>query len=269
MDTIVRQAVIEHRRDRQEFANNEWEKKYAGIGPRLHVSEIGHCPRAAYLRMAGCEPIPFDDYVMALMHSGNVWESENSDALQEYYGMIERQVLVDNGTWVGTADYTLTLDGMNYVIEHKDSSDANFRYGNRLPYDFHVYQVLLYARLLEKQTGEPWNAILYYNGRGPWAEFEVNNMPDYFDGPNAIIYDGYVNGKEVSGEFDTTIKREMAKIKAYWPDRMPPVYPSPTEFDVQWGCTKPVGPKKYRSHMPSCKWWKHCWPNLPYYEPVT
>ena len=176
---------------------------------------------------------------------------------------ITTQTVLGNDIWAGSDDYEMTnLDGVNYVIEHKSTSDANFRYGNRLPYDFHVYQVLGYAHFLEQSSGEKWQSRLYYHGRGNWAEFDV--WEHLLDG---VCYEGQVNGKPVHGSFQTSLHDEMSKLTVYWPDNLPPVYPTPMDFDIAFGCTKARGRKGRKVHWPSCRWWNSCY-SLPYDQPI-
>lgn len=267
-EPIVRPAVIAHRKEQHRLSDIAWEAKYKHLGLRLHISDLGGCPRAAYLRLLGHEPRPWDDYTIEVMQAGNMWEDQNLLAIAHHYGteaIIRTQTILSDGIWVGSDDYELVnLNGVNYVIEHKNTSDANFRYGNRLPYDFHIYQVLGYAYLLRQTKPiQDWQARLYYHGRGNWAEFDV------WDDLAGIQYEGQINGKYVSGGgFETSLYMEMEKLERYWSSTLPPTYGTPVDFDITFGCTKSRGRKGHKVHWPSCRWWNSCWPNLPYDQPV-
>lgn len=274
-EPIVRPAVIAHRKEQHRLGDIAWEAKYKHLGQRLHISDLGGCPRAAYLRLLGHEPRPWDDYTIEVMQAGNVWEHENGEALSRYYhehignhGLITQTVLGD-GIWAGSDDYELAnLNGVNYVIEHKNTSNANFQYGNRLPYNFHIYQVLGYAYLLHQTKPiQDWQARLYYHGRGNWAEFEVYESAPFVDGSAHILYEGQINGKPVHGELPTSLYLEMEKLERYWPDTLPPTYDTSVDFDITFGCTKSRGRKGHKVHYPSCRWWVHCH-DLPYDQPV-
>lgn len=270
-ESIVRPAVIAHRKEQHRLGDIAWEAKYENKH-RLHISDLGGCPRAAYLRLLGHEPRPWDDYTIEVMQAGNVWEDQNLLAIAHHYGteaIIRTQTILGNGIWVGSDDYELAnLNGVNYVIEHKNTSDANFRYGNRLPYDFHIYQVMGYAYLLHQTKPiQDWQARLYYHGRGNWAEFEVYESAPFVDGSTHILYEGQINGKPIHGELPTRLYLEMEKLERYWPDTLPPAYPTPVDFDITFGCTKSRGRKGHKIHWPSCRWWNACY-DLSYDKPI-
>ena len=79
---IIRGIVIKHVRAKQEESNQAWEDTHHYDEPRLFVSDIGHCPRAAYYNAFGhfeghpfCveRTHPFDDYVVEILRAGYVW----------------------------------------------------------------------------------------------------------------------------------------------------------------------------------------------------
>lgn len=223
---------------------SNWPERHKG---KLAVSEIGHCPRKALLRVHGIEPTdPYDVDLRRLMWSGKMAENKLEVALQTKYGDgLQTQIHVENAVFVGTVDF-LTPDD---VVEHKETATSNFWY-KRLPYDFHLFQVLAYRELLDNELLE---AILYYQNRGDWAEFRV------WEVSGQILYEGHINNEYRGGDVATTLEREMKSLTFWYEqDKVPPRMETP--FEKNFYCTRMYSANAY----PSCTYWTHCWGNTEY-----
>jgi hypothetical protein len=129
---------------------------------------------------------------------------------------------------------------------------------DRLPYLFHCLQALAYERLYRKQHGlnhvvPVW---LYYRSWNHWAELEV------WDNGGYLCWNGLVNGREKSGEFEmeVSLDTQMQMLAGYWrAEALPPRYETPfTEaFTCGWRDAKK------RIAKPSCQYFGVCWPELP------
>jgi len=260
---LVRDAIVEFRLRAQKQATEEWLAKY-GDSPRLHPSTVGHCLRQAMWKsLAGhpdhplhVEPThPLDLYVQEVMNSGNVWEEVNAKALLSLGA--EHSVRFDTPPWAFELDFLLPGD-VPIIIEHKDTSEANFRYKGRLPYEHHCTQLCIYELLMERETGKPHSGILYYNGRGHWAEFQV-----WSEG-SSIIWEGEVDGLLKSGVFDTDVAETVATLEGYWHSQeLPPKLSSP--FGKRFACLKGGGSRGY---WPACQYFSVCWPDMPEDGPI-
>lgn len=238
--------IVEMHIDRVQYKDNlAWEEGHRG---KLAVSDIGHCPRKAMLRFMGVkETNPFDTYVKRLLWSGKTAEEKLERALRSVYGEdLQAQVRVENDAWTGTVDFLVP----GKVIEHKETSSKNFRY-NRLPYDFHLLQVLMYRRMLVDQGIVPiyTEAVLYYQLRAEWAEFKV------WESGKFIYYRGEVVGKSREGELDTHIEIERRNLEKWFeagivPDR----YETP--FERNFECCSLYSKVAY----PSCVYFDLCFP---------
>lgn len=246
----VRDAVQQFIRN-QHKDNGQWEKRHRG---RLAVSDLGHCPRKALLRVAGVKQTnPFDDYVLEIMRAGTVWEDETERALRLVYGdRLSTQDRVSNDDWVGHTDF-MVIPGQ--LWEHKATNSVNFRRKNGLPYEFHCLQLLGYQRLIKETTGEEPEAFLYYRSWADWAELQVWGYSD------EIYWEGEMNGYTKSGSFDLSIDDEMAKLEKYLhayreTKELPDKYDMP--FEKQFACCRVN--KKKGTARPSCTYFSHCWP---------
>lgn len=246
MEPIIRQAVTRFRRKCIEEASEVWLARYADLGNRLHISDLGKCPRIPFLRSRGLEPAGWSDYQIDVLYYGNVIEDVNLAAIRYSVPEAKSQVVIFNDIWAGSTDFDVVLaDGQRMLVEHKTTSEGNFR-GRRLPYNFHVLQVMGYAHLMQQDL----EARLYYDGRGHWAEFVV------WQGDDFIAWEGLLDGKYSSGSLQTTIQEEMAKLEQYWPDGMPPVLPDPFESEYTFPCAKRM---RRGIVVPKCRWFQHCW----------
>lgn len=249
----VREAVQRFIRD-QHNGDGDWAKAHSG---KLAISDLGHCPRKALLRVAGIEPTdPFDDYVKEVMRAGIVWEEETKRALEHVITKrLCTQTRVENDDWVGHLDFTWP----GVIVEHKATNSVNFRRKNGLPYEFHCLQVLGYQRLVKEETGKEPAAFLYYRSWANWGELQVWGYSD------EIYWEGEINGYEKSGSFDLSIDDEMASLEAdleaYRETKhLPDTYETPCE--KQFACCRIDKRKKIA--RPSCTYFSHCWPD---YDP--
>lgn len=232
---------------------NDWKWKKAHEG-KLAVSDVAHCPRRAMLKVKGVPPSdPFDPYVRRILWSGRMAEEKMIKVLGDVYGnSLRTQVPVENDMWRGTVDFLIP----EAVVEHKETAYKNFRYNN-LPYEFHLSQVLMYRRLLLESGQEDIDlkAVLYYQLRANWAEFEV------WSTPHSIIYEGHVTGKEKNGSIGTTLEAERAKLEEpYKEDKIPPRYETP--FEKNFECTSMYYSSK--KAYPGCTYWNYCWGDSEY-----
>jgi hypothetical protein len=234
-----------------EQERSTWTEDHRGI---LAVSEIGHCPRKAMLRLKNVEETdPFDAYVRRLLWSGKMAERKLEAALHAKYGdELRTQVWVTDGTFKGKPDCIIP----GGIVEHKETSGKNFKF-KRLPYRFHCLQVLAYKHLY-KQSAEttgaggtlaPMDAWLYYQNRADHACFRV------WESDGSIIYEGDINGKYHTGEFDTTLADEMEKLAVWYrEDKIAPRHETP--FEINLRCMRLYKRWAY----PGCTYWRHCWP---------
>jgi len=227
----------------EEFESSNWNERHKG---KLAASECGHCPRAAILRLNGVEPT--DDF--PLPDKRRMWSGKRAERKMEYVldflnVPYEQEKHVENDIFIGTIDFLLK----DVILEHKETATSNFHY-KRLPYDFHLVQVMVYKTLLEDEYRD---AIIYYQNRGNRAEFRV------WQNVGQILYEGHIDGKYRQGEIGTTAEIEMQKL-AYWYHKgeLPPRYETP--FEVNFACTKMYSVNAY----PTCKYWTHCWSGTEY-----
>lgn len=254
---MIREAVLQHIMEVRKVSQLAYLARREGRPTRLHVSDLGHCPRKAYLRMQGAEMThPFDDYVKEIMHAGLVWESETRIALRAAYGdaSMKSEVSVENEMWSGRIDFMLPG---NVIVEHKATSPVNFVRKDRLPYVFHCLQVLGYANLLPQTFVAPATK-LYYRSWANWAELEV------WQNGSDIEWEGQINGRYKNGEFlGTNVLQEMALLEGFWEafwrdGTLPPRYDTP--FTKQFGCCRVTKKGAY----PSCTYFGLCWPQMAY-----
>jgi CRISPR/Cas system-associated exonuclease Cas4 (RecB family) len=236
-----------------ERVNSTWVQDHRG---KLAVSEIGHCPRKAMLRLHGVEETdPFDEYTRRLLWSGKMAEAKLEAVLRaEYRDELQAQAHVESEEFRGTADFVVP----GTVIEHKETAQSNFKY-KRLPYDFHCLQVLAYKHLWKAQAGvespAPTDARLYYQNRADWAEFRV------WESNDCIIYEGDINGEYHTGVLETTLDAEMQKlVEWYRKNEVPPRYETP--FEKQFACTRMYTKWKTPRAFRGCTYFGHCWPEL-------
>jgi len=237
---MIHNLVNEHIKNNRE--ESTWDERHKG---KLAVSEIGHCPRKALLRIHNIpETDPFDEKLLRLMWSGQMAEHK-LEAVLSPLPEFQSQIHVENDYFVGTVDFLIK----NAVVEHKETATSNFHYF-RLPYDFHLLQVLAYKSLLNDEGLE---AILYYQNRADWAEFNVRGDT------GQIIYEGHINGKYRIGDLPTTVDMEMQKLM-FWQDKNE-VAPRPeTPFEENFWCTRMYSANAY----PSCTYFSHCWQDTEY-----
>lgn len=225
----------------------------------LFVSEMGYCPRAAILRLAGKEQThPFDPYVLELFHAGDTWERIIIDAIRADGYIVATQVQVSTMYMRGKID--AVISGLvPRIVELKDTAEHNLRAKDRLPYLAHCYQVLMYGWMYENAHGyEPGEieTYLYYHTRGKSAELRIIQTE------GGIQWDGEIAGKLAVGMFEgihflEEYNRLVDHFKAFRArEQFPPRYESP--FEHRFACTKAVKKLRY----PACTMMGHCWPEL-------
>jgi len=259
---IVRDAIVEHikEQDARRTAERQARKAKSTDEPRLSVSSLGKCPRAAVMdalqevRDFG-EPRPHDDGLLELFELGHVWQAETSIALHDYFGhemvTIQEEERVENDVWRGRMDFSIPpceeyVPGA--IIEHKATGSWS-----NVPFRDHIWQVLAYKYLLGDPDIETW---LYYRGYNKWAELKVWQFGD------DLVYEGEMDGKPKSGVLpNLPLRNEMDCFEFHWKQRevaLPPI------LDIMNGCFKPW--KGIRAY-PSCRWLPICHPDVEW-EPI-
>lgn len=266
----VKTTIVEFLRQKGAEGDKEYEKRHDGA-PHLFVSNIGGCPRLAFLDSYQYQPghpwchtpsHPPDDYLLELFRAGYVWQEETARAMRAKYGdqLVEEPALADD-VWRGHADF-LVAQCEDYpegaIVEHKATNPFGFR-GNRLPYLSHCLQVLAYGRLHRGMVGDKVPTYLFYRSWNNYAEFEVKQV-ETSTGPT-IRFSGEVNGEAREGEhWGASVDETMATFRKYWEEGvLPPKYNDP--FEEDYACTKPQG--KSNNRWPNCKFLSVCWPDLP------
>jgi hypothetical protein len=247
----IRNAVTNYIETRHVEGNRKRGDELSQLEPRIPVSQIGHCPRQAILEAVRYHPEHplhaepthgFDAYVKEIMEAGNVWEHQTGKALAEQFDGVahwERDdpaLRVRNGVWSGHIDF-LVEECDHYpasaIIEHKATNPVNFRAKDRLPYPFHFMQVLMYRQLLQQKLQSDYviPTYLYYRSWSNWAELQVWGYED------GIEWEGEINGKHRSGEFDIRLGDKIEELQGYWLHQtLPPRYDTPTT--VQFSCVR-------------------------------
>ncbi len=262
---FARELVVKHREQLAQEAQQAWFDRHLDHEPKLHPSGVGGCPRKAIWQAVDAyadHPLhvetthPFDQYVEEVMLAGRVWEEANAEAFTSVPGGEHHFKLVTD-MWVGEPDFVVRDDPFVHIIEHKDTSEYNFRRrkdGYRIPYDHHVIQLACYALLAEDVIDAGLiDALLYYNGRGHWAEFRVEPKTD------SIQWEGNVDGDDwVSGVVEFGVRARMNELEEWFEaGELPPRYDSP--FQEDYACTRGYRGK----YHPNCQYYGHCWPELP------
>ena len=234
-----------------------WKTKY-GDEPRLHPSQFGFCRRKCiWGSLAGfpdhplyAEPThPLDDYVLEVMNSGIVWEDVNAPALARLGAA--HGVRFDCPPWAFELDFLLP-DGT--IVEHKDTAEHNFRSKNRLPYGNHCIQLMVYSELMARLGAPASDCILYYHGRGHWAEFKV------WQSGSQILWEGEKDGWWTSGVVSFDLRSEMGEVERLWAAQDLPAHQFADPFEMGFGCVKGGSRSGY---FPACQYFGHCWPTYP------
>lgn len=254
---FIRQKFVQELHHNSTVKEKRWAIAHRGLPKKLFVSDLGSCPLRAKLRFDGIEPTnPFDDYVLEVMESGNVWGTYLANLFKDN-PMTLAEVQVGDQIWSGRIDLLIAVDPP-IVVEFKDVADYNFRAKDRLPYLHHCYQLLAYTHLLKQQWGstEEPEAVLYYHGRASWAEFDVRQKPE------GIIWYGETDKGYKDGFFENEDYREaMRQISntVFPPEGHVVEIPHyPTPFTERFACTRNTRAGTY----PSCLYCFHCWPGL-------
>jgi hypothetical protein len=258
--TLVHNAYSDWLRVANKESTEEWAKTHHLNPPKLFISNLGKCPRAAFFHSVQHLPShpfhaeethPFSKYVLSLMQQGLIDEADTERALRHMYdGNLRTQLNVGDDVWLGTIDFFVEPDT---IIEHKATNATNFVRKCRLPYDFHCLQVLAYRHFVQLERPDRMiYARLYYRTHAHWAEFEV------YDCGGFISWNGNVDGKRREGAFEVSLAEEMEKTEGFWrAGELPPRYDDPLE--VPFTCARSTK----QGVFPSCRYFSHCWPELP------
>ena len=281
---MIREAIETGIRRDTEEADQAWKSRGAPGPPKLHPSYVGYCRRKAILAAHSSSPSsslyqepthPLDLYTQEVMRDGRLWERENGDYITAAYPGTIRNPQYETDLWLWELDFVLP-DGT--IVEHKSTADYNFRVRKRLPYASHCIQLMVYqclmldidtldaAAVVEKGgpeiTPRPRPCVLYYHGRGNWAEFRV--WQTVTSTKDVISWDGLVNGTPRSGHLDMSVIVEIAVLEDYLrKGALPPRLDTP--FESGFNCTRGSDKKGY---WPACKWFGFCWPDLPQNGPL-
>ena len=275
---ILRQSVIQHVRTANHESNRIRGEELGKLPPRIPVSQIGHCPRQAILEAARYHPDhplhrdpthDFDDYVKEVMECGNVWEPQTGLAVAEQWGdkvhwqRHDPMLRVGNENWSGHIDFLVEPCEdfpIGAIIEHKATNPNNFHRKGRLPYQFHIMQVLQYERLARRKLG--WGGriptYVYYRSWNNWGELAV------WDDGHYLAWEGEINGRSKSGEFEmeSTFDEMVESIEVYWREqRLPPRYATPIAH--KFSCAKVKDGEGYAD----CRYFGVCWPELSQHGP--
>lgn len=263
----VHDAQVAYIRHKAKLHDRAYNERHPEGQTKLSVSALGRCVREAYQPLFGVEKThEFDEYVESIIDSGNVWEEETAKALKFEYGDLvivdQAQLGVENEIWSGRKDFLFVAGGPypdGAIIEHKNTDKSNFY--RRIPYAHHVYQLLMYKRLLDQPDIETW---LYYRERARWAELKIW---EEFDG---VHWQGEIQGAsynpDAEGLLDAFLDVEIAKFEEWWGrGELPPRQESP--FANNYVCLKK---DKHDRWWPACLYCGACWPSLngegPFYE---
>jgi hypothetical protein len=257
--TLVHSTYMEFVKQRARAHDLEWIASHLDKPPKLFISALGFCHRKAFFDATRALPDhpwhaeithPHNDYLLLKFRDGNVGEEATAQALSWMHGTdLTCQFQVEDPIWSGRPDFLIDPDT---IVEHKVTAHGNFVRKDGLPYIFQCFQVLAYRKLLIPQLGRDLHARLYYRGYpGDWAEFEV------FDCGDLIVYEGHVNGKARSGQFDASLSEEMEGFEHYWlADELPPRCDHP--LSMQFGCAR----ETKAGIFPDCLYFSRCWPEL-------
>lgn len=257
---MVREAFAKMIRRNDTLRTAQYEVQKQDRPARLWVSELGRCKRKPFLRLSGVkETHPFDDYVLELFNSGHIWEREIIAAFPDSaLRPVSTQMEVRSAVWSGKLDLVVWENEFPTIIEIKDTADHNFRARSRLPYPAHTLQLLAYVKLLRQKSDlsrDPKN-ILYYHGRGSWAEMTLTQHEE------GIMFDGQKNYKDIGGVLPLNVDEEMGAFEGLWDAYQEtgeiPERPYLSPFEERFSCCKVV-----RSmHFPACTFCGACWPKL-------
>jgi len=265
-DVIVESAVKANR-----IRSIEWKQKHLDMPLRLFVSDIGKCPRAAYLSAIEHTDIgipkthPPDRKLMELFGLGNESESATWKNIKDMLP-VKRNVRLDNGIFSGKIDFLVDQCEefpRGAIFEHKGTSHWNFSAGekHRLPYKDHCLQVLMYQKMMRDLNGIDLPAYLYYRVWNMWAQFKVEQ------GTEGIWYEGKINGSSIDDEFRSVfLEEEIEKLTEHW---LPEAHEPPTRFspfEYQFDCA--TQQKATEKWWPRCSWFSYCWQGYPEKGPL-
>ena len=182
-------------------------------------------------------------------------------------GIIWRDARLGNDIWSGRLDFLVAPCGyfpQGAIVECKATGAHAFAYTmGYIPRVKDCLQALAYRLFVYRETGQAVPTFLYYRGWRSWAEFEIDDHDE-----RGIIYEGQIKGHEVSGEFDTDLPSEMARMGNWWgfgndravleamdtdPLLFIPGYPAPDAEN--WTCLR----KDRGKWFPRCRWLATCW----------
>ena len=236
-----------------------WRVSHKDRVPRLFCSSIGHCQRRAFIDAVQAQrdhPFhqdkehDFAPYTLDLMDQGNAEEDRTWHYLRSAMpGDFKRNVAVGDDVWTGHIDFLYD----DTIIEHKATGELNFVRKGGLPYSFHCLQVLLYQSLYLKDANPDAalnsEAILFYRNRGHYAQFDV------VDEGQQIGWEGNIDGKLTSGQFDIDFTELRLEMESHWlAGTLPKTLDSP--LDHKFACTRK---DRHKIAWPDCPYYDSCW----------
>jgi hypothetical protein len=256
-DTVVEDFVL-----RSAERDKEWEERHSAAEPlRLFGSDVGGCERKAYLNMLRVEHThPFDNYLLELFGLGYEAEEKLARHLLSRFPETNRERKVRNNIWSARIDFFIEPAvypelPAGAIVECKGTSHWNFMHrkeGDRLPYEHHVWQVLLQKKLLGIDDIPTY---LYYLNWNNWAEIEV------YGGNGWAGWEGEINGREASGHIDCGLEDELVRFEWWWNGErsVPPAAPYDSYNQEDFACTKDTR----AGRMVACPFYGHCWSEEP------
>lgn len=248
MDTIVKSAMRQHRRNEEKRNNEERAARPAGK-QRLWASDVGKCSRKAMMRLQGYEStIPFEDTSLDYMRVGVILEDDTTESLEGVYEDVESQLVLKTDCWSGRPDFAIGHGTDSPIlIEHKVTGEKSW-WNNYIPRKEHIGQVVLYGYTYEQLFGIKPKTLLFYRGWGHYAEYEITITDD-----KKILATGVMDDVPDIRQIDFDVMDSIHDLENW--------YESIKNDDT-------LPPKlRYKSHgctffgKPSCSMYHHCFKN--------
>lgn len=195
----------------------------------IRLSEVGHCLRAATLRILGYAAEPTTLRQESIFQKGDEEEDHIASWWEdEYLGQIDRQVEVQSPFGVGHMD--IWVKPLRHYIESKSTTLKSLRY---LPNQDHVEQVMLYHHYYIQPTGGGTAELVY--------RVKETGLPIVFP----IVYDR---------EYAEELVARLQTVKDAVEFGVPLPVPKGNYLD-QFPC----GWWNDDGEFTTCAFWKHCW----------
>jgi hypothetical protein len=279
--TVIHSIVQKHAVEADAARTAAYIERHKTEPHKLAMSGLGGCIREAFLKtFEHCDdhPLqrppshPFNPDQLALFEEGRMYEDQLYRELCASIdpGVVLREWRLGNEIWSGRPDFLIAPCGyfpQGAIIDCKATGAHSFAYTKGyIPRQGDCLQVLAYRFFIWQETGLVVPTYLYYRGWRSWAEFEIDERED--QGGRWIAHEGQIKGHDVSGQFDTDLSIEMARMENWWgfgsdvsileamdtdPLYFIPGYPAPDAEN--WGCCRQSGGKWF----PRCRWLGVCW----------